>query len=114
MDVVDSLDDETYLLSAGVGRSGTFIALDALLQMVPCQETLDVLQFTYRMRFKALLVIHSSPSLFSVSQTEPCLHDSNRRSIRVPLPSIDRRHGDDEDASLSPRMAQYGKGSFGH
>ena len=66
MNVVDTLDRDTCLFSAGVGRSGTFIALDALLQMVHCQDTLDVLQFTYRMRFNVLLVIHPSPPSLSL------------------------------------------------
>jgi protein tyrosine phosphatase len=38
------------LFSAGVGRSGTFIALDALLEMAQSQDTIDILEFTYRMR----------------------------------------------------------------
>ena len=36
--------------SAGVGRSGTFIALDALLEAAEHQDTIDILDFTYRMR----------------------------------------------------------------
>lgn len=36
--------------SAGVGRSGTFIALDALLETAEHQDTIDVLEFTHRMR----------------------------------------------------------------
>jgi netrin-G3 ligand len=38
------------ICSAGVGRSGTFIALDALLEMVKSQDILDILEFTHRMR----------------------------------------------------------------
>lgn len=38
------------LCSAGVGRSGTFIALDALLEQAEHQDTIDVLEFAYRMR----------------------------------------------------------------
>lgn len=38
------------VFSAGVGRSGTFIALDALLEAAERQETIDVLEFTHRMR----------------------------------------------------------------
>jgi len=38
------------LFSAGVGRSGTFIALDALLETAEYQDTIDILDFTYRMR----------------------------------------------------------------
>jgi protein tyrosine phosphatase len=36
--------------SAGVGRSGTFIALDALLETAEHQDTIDILDFTHRMR----------------------------------------------------------------
>ena len=36
--------------SAGVGRSGTFIALDALLETAEHQDTIDILEFTHRMR----------------------------------------------------------------
>ncbi|CAF4865180.1 unnamed protein product, partial [Rotaria magnacalcarata] len=35
---------------AGVGRSGTFIALDALLEKAKHQDTIDILEFTHRMR----------------------------------------------------------------
>jgi protein tyrosine phosphatase len=38
------------LFSAGVGRSGTFIALDALLETAEYQDTIDILDFTHRMR----------------------------------------------------------------
>lgn len=36
--------------SAGVGRSGTFIALDALLETIKSQDIIDILEFTHRMR----------------------------------------------------------------
>ena len=36
--------------SAGVGRSGTFIALDALLETIKSEDILDILEFTHRMR----------------------------------------------------------------
>ena len=39
-----------HLFSAGVGRSGTFIALDALLEQAEHQDIIDVLEFTHRMR----------------------------------------------------------------
>ncbi len=40
----------TLILSAGVGRSGTFIALDALLETAEYQDTIDIIDFTHRMR----------------------------------------------------------------
>jgi protein tyrosine phosphatase len=44
--------DLRKIFSAGVGRSGTFIALDALLEMIKSQDTIDILEFTHRMRLK--------------------------------------------------------------
>jgi len=43
-------DGLIVLFSAGVGRSGTFIALDALLETAEHQDTIDILDFTHRMR----------------------------------------------------------------
>lgn len=40
-----------FYFSAGVGRSGTFIALDLLLESE--QTTIDLLQFTHQMRCDA-------------------------------------------------------------
>lgn len=46
--------------SAGVGRSGTFIALDALLEMSRSTETLDILEFTHRMRQNRVYMIQTA------------------------------------------------------
>ncbi|UJR34076.1 hypothetical protein I4U23_021486 [Adineta vaga] len=45
--------------SAGVGRSGTFIALDALLEQAEHQDTLDILEFTHRMRQNRVYMIQT-------------------------------------------------------
>ncbi|CAF1025802.1 unnamed protein product [Adineta steineri] len=45
--------------SAGVGRSGTFIALDALLEMIQSQDMIDILEFTYRMRQNRVYMIQT-------------------------------------------------------
>jgi len=45
--------------SAGVGRSGTFIALDALLEAAERHETIDVLEFTHRMRQNRVFMIQT-------------------------------------------------------
>ncbi|CAF4921423.1 unnamed protein product, partial [Rotaria sp. Silwood1] len=46
--------------SAGVGRSGTFIALDSLLERAKYQDTIDVLEFTYRMRQNRVYMIQTA------------------------------------------------------
>ncbi|CAF0950892.1 unnamed protein product [Rotaria sordida] len=45
--------------SAGVGRSGTFIALDALLERAKYQDTIDILEFTHRMRENRVYMIQT-------------------------------------------------------
>ncbi|UJR13295.1 hypothetical protein I4U23_000313 [Adineta vaga] len=45
--------------SAGVGRSGTFIALDALLEMSTSVDTIDILEFTHRMRQNRVYMIQT-------------------------------------------------------
>ncbi|CAF3448455.1 unnamed protein product [Rotaria socialis] len=45
--------------SAGVGRSGTFIALDALLEKAKHQDTIDILEFTHRMRQNRVYMIQT-------------------------------------------------------
>ncbi|CAF4717328.1 unnamed protein product, partial [Rotaria sp. Silwood2] len=46
--------------SAGVGRSGTFIALDALLDRAKHQDTIDILEFTHRMRQNRVYMIQTA------------------------------------------------------
>ncbi|CAF1004077.1 unnamed protein product [Didymodactylos carnosus] len=45
--------------SAGIGRTGTFIGLDSLLEMSLEQDTIDVLEFTYLMRQKRVYMIQT-------------------------------------------------------
>ncbi|CAF0964408.1 unnamed protein product [Adineta steineri] len=45
--------------SAGVGRSGTFIALDALLEQAEHEDTIDILDFTHRMRQNRVYMIQT-------------------------------------------------------
>ncbi|CAF1274014.1 unnamed protein product [Adineta ricciae] len=46
--------------SAGVGRSGTFIALDSLLEQAEHQDIVDVLEFTHRMRQNRVYMIQTA------------------------------------------------------
>lgn len=39
-----------YYYSAGIGRTGTFIAIDVMLQKIAKKEPLDVMNFVCRMR----------------------------------------------------------------
>ncbi|XP_022101684.1 receptor-type tyrosine-protein phosphatase alpha-like [Acanthaster planci] len=46
--------------SAGVGRTGTYICLDSVLQQMNQEGQVDVLGFIYRMRQKRIMIVHTS------------------------------------------------------
>jgi netrin-G3 ligand len=52
--------------SAGVGRSGTFITVDAMLQAITDKAKLDVLNFVYRMRLARMFMIQTEPQYIFV------------------------------------------------
>ena len=56
------------IASAGVGRSGTFIAVDALLETAEHQDTVDILDFTHRMRWKTRLIASNPNTAVSSRQ----------------------------------------------
>lgn len=45
-------DSQPALFSAGVGRSGTFIAIDRLLQTIQIDRPIDVFGIVHEMRFE--------------------------------------------------------------
>ena len=48
--------------SAGVGRTGTFIAIDVMLQKMSAKESLNVQEFVCRMRAQRAYMIQTSVS----------------------------------------------------
>ena len=45
--------------SAGVGRSGTFIVLDSMLERMKCERSLNVYEFVCEMRKKRVLMVQT-------------------------------------------------------
>ena len=45
--------------SAGVGRSGTFIALDSMLQRMEVEDDLNIYEFVRKMRKKRVLMVQT-------------------------------------------------------
>lgn len=48
--------------SAGVGRSGTFIALDSMLQRMEVEDNLNIYEFVSNMRKKRVLMVQTDVS----------------------------------------------------
>ena len=45
--------------SAGVGRTGTFIVLDSMLERMKCERSLNVYEFICEMRKKRILMVQT-------------------------------------------------------
>lgn len=52
--------------SAGVGRSGTFIALDTLLHQILADHDLDVYGVVFQMRMNRVLMVQTEVSVSSM------------------------------------------------
>ena len=48
------------LISAGVGRTGTYIALEAMLEQMKKEGQVDVLGFIYQMRQKRIKTVQTA------------------------------------------------------
>lgn len=51
------------LFSAGVGRTGTFIAIDTLLQQLDRQNFLDVFEVVYKLRLNRVCMVQTEVSV---------------------------------------------------
>lgn len=50
--------------SAGVGRTGTFMALDSMIQRMKTEDTLNVYQFLYQLRTKRVLMVQTPVGVY--------------------------------------------------
>ena len=53
-----------HVCSAGVGRSGTFIALDCILDQINEENTVDIKGVVKKMREKRMLMVQTVVSIF--------------------------------------------------
>ena len=53
--------------SAGVGRTGTFILLDSMLERMKKEETVNVYEFLFNMRAKRTMMVQSQVSHMSIA-----------------------------------------------
>lgn len=54
--------------SAGVGRTGTFIAIDRLIQQIEMENTVDVYGVVYDLRMHRPLMVQTEVRLSSIQQ----------------------------------------------
>lgn len=49
----------SIISSAGVGRTGTFIAVDQALKLIPVQDHVDIYSMVYRMRLERTKMVQT-------------------------------------------------------
>ena len=59
----------TFKFSAGVGRTGTFIALDYLIQQAETEGKLDMYNYVYNLKHQRVFMIQSEVRLFRLHHT---------------------------------------------
>uniref|UniRef100_A0A452GN22 protein-tyrosine-phosphatase n=1 Tax=Gopherus agassizii TaxID=38772 RepID=A0A452GN22_9SAUR len=100
--------------SAGVGRSGTFIALDRLLQQLKQEKVVDVFNTIYTMRMSRYSMIQTlvRPWTFSL---QPCCQISRagRDSCPIPLKSFLQHHAQKSAKSNAGFLREYEVGAPG-
>ena len=62
----DIFDSKHYDFSAGIGRTGTFLAVDYLLEQAEVEGVVDVVRYTYLMRSNRMNMIQTPVSLWRV------------------------------------------------
>ena len=64
----------SFVFSAGVGRTGTFITLDVMLQRISQEDSVDVFGFVRQMRYQRNFMV----------QTEVCvIHDGSVSNVGI-------------------------------
>uniref|UniRef100_A0A8C0IUP4 protein-tyrosine-phosphatase n=1 Tax=Chelonoidis abingdonii TaxID=106734 RepID=A0A8C0IUP4_CHEAB len=100
--------------SAGVGRSGTFIALDRLLQQLKQEKVVDVFNTIYTMRMSRYSMIQTlvRPWAFSL---RPCrqISRAGRDSCPIPLKSFLQHHAQKSAKSNAGFLREYEVGAPG-
>ena len=62
-----------HILSAGVGRSGTFIALDRILQGIRKYDVVDIFGIVYEMRKERVWMVQTEQQYICIHQVCPLL-----------------------------------------
>ncbi|GFQ75373.1 tyrosine-protein phosphatase 10D [Trichonephila clavata] len=63
--------------SAGVGRSGTFIALDHILQKIQKHDYVDIFSIVYEMRKERVWMVQNEQQYICIHQCLMCVLDGN-------------------------------------
>lgn len=85
--------------SAGVGRSGTFIALDRILQGLSHSETVDIFGIVYQMRKERVWMVQTEQQYICIHQCLLAVLEGNES--QSPLREIHHNQGFEDDEGIA-------------
>ncbi|XP_022097247.1 receptor-type tyrosine-protein phosphatase delta-like [Acanthaster planci] len=100
--------------SAGVGRTGTYIALDAMLEQMAQEEQVDVLGFIYQMRQKRIKMVQTPEQykfIFDALLASSLTGDTtyNADDFRQKLSLLKKVEGPAKETGMSRQFETLGK-----
>ncbi|KAH7933806.1 hypothetical protein HPB49_017381 [Dermacentor silvarum] len=93
--------------SAGVGRSGTFIALDRILQGLRKYDTVDIFGIVYEMRRERVWMVQNEQQYICIHQCLMCVLEGKEDVLDSPRPEAHDNQGFEVSATCRARVRTY-------
>jgi len=90
--------------SAGVGRSGTFIALDRILQRIRKYDVVDIFGIVYEMRKERVWMVQTEQQYISIHQCLLAVLEGKEHEERVPHNLHDNEAFEDDEGIVESGM----------
>ncbi|KAL1469545.1 hypothetical protein MTO96_024925 [Rhipicephalus appendiculatus] len=87
--------------SAGVGRSGTFIALDRILQGLRKYDTVDIFGIVYEMRRERVWMVQNEQQYICIHQCLMCVLEGKEDVLDSPRPEAHDNQGFEDDEGIA-------------
>ncbi|KAG8193889.1 hypothetical protein JTE90_011449 [Oedothorax gibbosus] len=87
--------------SAGVGRSGTFIALDRVLQDLQKQDFVDIFGIVHDMRRERVWMVQNEQQYICIHQCLMCVLDKKEEVLELGRPESHDNPGYDDDEGIA-------------
>ncbi|XP_040073952.1 LOW QUALITY PROTEIN: tyrosine-protein phosphatase 10D [Ixodes scapularis] len=91
----------TVHCSAGVGRSGTFIALDRILQGLRKYDTVDIFGIVYEMRHERVWMVQNEQQYICIHQCLMCVLEGKEDILDSPRPEAHDNQGFEDDEGIA-------------
>lgn len=87
--------------SAGVGRSGTFIALDHILQSIQKRDYVDIFSIVHDMRKERVWMVQNEQQYICIHQCLLCVLEGNEDMMDALRPEVHDNQGYEDDEGIA-------------